>query len=275
MKAFGSRWIVPAALVLLAAAGSPPTFRYEVVPEENTILWDDTEAVLMAEYMRRARETLAAQKPRTAAAYLRRVALLARRAAGRSSADAADALVSIGAQASRLAYDVETLSDSASRRLKEFASRLDNFLGGEWALLEAGHRLALGDTKRAGVFLTIAVQQMERRARRTGKVRGEPFEKAAERIEAFLESFESLEAESAEQHLAALVETARKLAPAPPKRKPTFYGAAASPYSEGTYSYEGETSGSFYGEPTSGTTTPYDSQTSGSAGGFSPYGYEH
>lgn len=206
------------ALILAGAVLAGPCWaiRYEVVPDEGTIIWDDSRAIVMGEYAKRARESMAAKKPLTAAAQLRRVADLARSAADSASGQARRSLLGVWKQALRLAYAAETRSDSALRRIREFASRLDNFIGGEWALLEAKHAVRRGDRNTAAVFLKMAAQQLERRAGRLGKVRGVPFELAAGEVRDLLSELDQTNSAVAESKLAELIKTARDLEPAKP-----------------------------------------------------------
>lgn len=272
-----------AAALLVVAASRGQAIRYEIVPEDETILFDDAEAIVMEEYVKRAHESIEKDKRRTAAAQLRRVAFRAGRAADLASGEARDALLAAKSEAQRLAYAAETRSDSAKRRIGEFAKRMENFISGEWVLLEAKHWLARGDYDRAKTFLTVANQQLTRRAKRTGKDEGKPFEEAGKSIGDFLKELDSLDAAQAATDIADLIKTARELKPAPPKKKvkkPTYtyrpydstttydsttkYDSTRPGYNEYESGYENEESfGSDYDETGMNNYNNSDSESSG------------
>lgn len=233
---------LPAMMAALIIGSNAEATRYEVVPEDETIIVDDADAVLMQEYVKRARESMSNEKRRTAAVWLRRVAALANGAADTASGDARTALVAIAKEAQRLAYAAETRSDSAERRIGEFADRTENFTDGEWGLLEAKNCLARGDEKTAAVFLKLTGQQLARRAHRYGKDRGKPFEKATSEVESLLERLDLLEALEATQEVDDLIKIARELEPAAAKAKKA---ATTSSYRTPSYDYGAGTTYSY------------------------------
>jgi hypothetical protein len=226
------RWIIVAMGLLLLPAVGPQALRYEIIAEEDTILCDDTDAIVMDEYLRRVRDSLVKEKPRTAAAELRRVAVLAGRAADSSSGEARDVLKVIQSQALKLAYAAETNSESAARQIREFALRTENFIEGEWTILEAKRALARGDIEATRVLLAVAAQQMERRAQRTAKDRGSKFEDVAREIRGFLKEQDALKSAGAGQRIADLATAAHDLASTGSRQSKSFASETSSEYSE-------------------------------------------
>jgi len=206
--------IAVAAFVLAFSARSQAA-HFEIVPEEKTVLADDSDGIVMAEYARRARDSMTKEKPRTAAVELRRVAALAGRVADSSSGETRDALRAIQSQALKLAYGAETRPDAALRPIREFAVRTENFLEGERAVLEAKDALSRDDMEGVRAWLAVAAQQMERRAQRTGRDRGSQFEDIARDIRDLLEAPDALGSASAGASISGLVKTIRELATPP------------------------------------------------------------
>jgi hypothetical protein len=203
--------VVATAIVFLLGARSQ-AIRFEIVPDEKTVLCDDSEAIVMAEYARRARDSMAKEKPRTAAAELRRVAAMAGRGAESSSGEARDALRAIQNQALKLAYDAETRPDAAARPIRDFTVRTENFLEGERSLLEAKDALTRGDVAATSALLTVAAQQLDRRAQRGGKERGAQFADIAGEIRGLVEETGALGSARAPDRIADLVKTVREIA---------------------------------------------------------------
>jgi len=263
------KWLLVAAGSLLMPAISPQAVRYESIPEENTILCDDSDAIVMQEYLRRVRDSLTKQKPRTAAAELRRVGSLAGRAADSTAGETRDVLKTIQSQALKLAYALESGSDSAVRQTREFAMRTENFLEGEWTMLEAKQALVRGDTETAKVLLTVAAQQMERRAQRAPKGRGTKFEGLASDIRYLLKERDALKSSDAGRRIADLIKATHDLAstePARGKSTTTETFPAYSAYSsEGTSSYGKDA----YGTDRSWSSKSYDAESYGSRSGES------
>jgi hypothetical protein len=266
------RWILLAAAMLLLPAAAPLALRYEAIPEENTVICDDTDAIVITEYLRRVRESLGKDKPRTIAAELRRVAALTGRAADSSSGEARDVLKTIQSQALKLAYAAETNAESAARQIREFAARTENFLEGEWVLLEARQALTRGDVETARILLTVAAQQMERRTQRAPKERGAKFEDIARELRGFLEEQDALKSGEASRRIADFAKSVRDLAAAEPKAgkssdKTLGFGtsedsaAGASSFGTGRFSTSKSYDSSDFGS--------YGSKSSGSRAGKS------
>jgi len=252
-----TKGIVTVAALLLLATSSFAAGRYEVVAEENTILCDDSDAILMGEYVRRARDSMTKTKPRTAAAQLRRVAALAGRAADATSGEARDVLKSIQNQALKLAYAAETNSESAGRQVRDFAARTENFLEGEWSLLESKQALTRGDLDTAKILLTLSAQQIERRAVRAPKGRATRFEYLARDFEDLLKDKDALKSATAMTRLNDLIKAVHALAS--PEVKPT---KTETPYDYSEYPSRGTESygKGLYGSEKSSLSV-YDSET--------------
>ena len=229
---FKTRWFIVATGLFLLPVAGPQALRYEIIPEENTIVSDDSDAIVMAEYLRRVRDSLANEKPRTAAAELRRVAALAGRAADSSSGESRDALKAIQTQALKLAYAAETNSESAARQIRDLAARTENFIEGEWVILEAKQAFTRGDMEAARILLTLAAQQMERRAQRSPKDRGSKVEDVARTIRDFLEEQDALKSGTAGRRIGEFAKAVRGLVPTEAKTSKLAASASSLESSE-------------------------------------------